>query len=147
MKKTALIAITLLIAPLSSYAAAPPAKAVAILESAFSCTQLASNFEPAQALLASAGWDISQGAKPVTLPFALKVFGLPAQKVVVLRDSGEQLYRAYFPGVSQQSLIKAAKLKLGRDGQEYGRATKLGVLTAGTEDGVSTLSCTIDTEG
>lgn len=147
MKKPALYLITLLSVSFGAQAAAPSPKAMSILEAALSCTQLPANFQPAQDVLASAGWDSSQGETPVPLPAALKVFGLPTQKIAVSRDGGEQYYRAYFPGVSQQNLIKAAKLKLGKDGKQYGRVTRLGVLTADTHDGASTLTCTIDTEG
>lgn len=147
MKKPALLLITLLSVSLGAQAAAPSPKALSMLEAALSCTQLPANFQPAQDVLASAGWNGSQGEKPVALPAPLKVFGLTTQKIAVSRDSGEQYYRAYFAGVSQQELVKAARLKLGKDGKQYGRVTKLGVLTADTQDGASTLTCTIDTEG
>lgn len=147
MKKPALLLITLLSVSLVAQAAAPSPKALSMLEAALSCTQLPANFQPAQDVLASAGWNGSQGEKPVALPAPLKVFGLTTQKIAVSRDGGEQYYRAYFAGVSQQELVKAARLKLGKDGKQYGRVTKLGVLTADTQDGASTLTCTIDTEG
>ena len=43
--------------------------------------------------------------------------------------------------------VRSGKAKLGKDGKSYGRATKLGVLTLGTENGETTLTCTVDTEG
>lgn len=127
-------------------AAGPWAKAAPVLEAALACNRIDNHFTLAEQALQGAGWNVSQGVTPVALPVTLKVYGLATQRVGVFRDGGEQLYRSYLPGVSLAQAVKAAKLKLGKDGQEYGRVTKMGVLTAGTEDGVTTLTCTFDSE-
>ena len=127
-------------------AADPWIKAKPVLEAALSCKRIDNSFTLAEQALQGAGWNVSQGVQPVALPVSLTVFGLPTQRVAVFRDGGEQLYRSYLPGTSLAQAVKAAQLKLGKDGQEYGRVTKMGVLTAGTEDGVTTLTCTFDSE-
>lgn len=121
-------------------------KAKPLLEAALSCQRIDSHFQLAEQALAGAGWNSSQGTTPVALPVPLQVFGLTTQRIAIARDSGEQTYRAFLPGVSVAQAVKAAKLKLGKDGKEYGRMAKLGVLTAGTEDGVTTLTCIFDSE-
>lgn len=117
-----------------------------LLEAALSCNRIGQQFQLAEQALVSAGWNSSQGTAPVSLPVPLQVFGLTTQRIAIARDSGEQTYRTFLPGVSIAQAVKAAKLKLGKDGKEYGRMAKLGVLTAGTEDGVTTLTCIFDTE-
>ena len=124
----------------------PWIKAKPVLEAALSCSRIDSHFTLAEQALQGAGWNVSQGVQPVALPVALKVFGLATQRIAVFRDGGEQLYRSFLPGVSIAQAVKAAQLKLGKDGQQYGRVTKMGVLTTGTEEGVTTLTCTFDSE-
>jgi hypothetical protein len=127
-------------------AAAQWTKAKPILEAALSCTRL-DNFKVAEKALEGAGWNSSQGVEPVTLPVQLKPFGLPTQKVAVVRDGFEHIFRSYLPGVTIEQAAKAANLKLGKDGHQYVRATKLGVLSTDTEEGVTTLTCRVDVEG
>lgn len=126
--------------------AAAWAKARPSIEAALTCASI-DKFKQAEGTLASAGWNASQGTDPVTLPVPLKVFGFDTLRIAVANDSGEQVYRAFLPGITVAQLAKAAKLKPGKDSQHYSRATKLGVLSAGTEEGVTALTCTIDTEG
>lgn len=121
-------------------------KAKPILEAALACSSI-DKFATAEKALGSAGWDSSQGITPVALPLELKTFGLPTQKVAVVRDGFEHIFRSYLPGVTVEQAAKAAKLKLGKDGHQYLRVTKLGVLTTDTEEGVTTLTCRVDTEG
>ena len=122
-------------------------KARALLEQALACTAIGKRFDFAEAALKQAGWRPEQGVSPIALPKPLKVYGLNISKIAISRDGGEQTYRSFLPGVNSQQVVKAASLKLGKDGKSYGRATKLGVLTLGTENGETTLTCTIDTEG
>ena len=122
------------------------AKAKPILEAALSCSRV-DNFKVAEKALEAAGWNSSQGVEPVTLPVQLKPFGLPTQKVAVVRDGFEHIFRSYLPGVTVEQAAKAANLKLGKDGHQYVRATKLGVLSTDTEEGVTTLTCRVDVEG
>jgi hypothetical protein len=135
--------------PAAAAAAAPSAqwtKARPILEAALACTSI-DKFATAEKALGGAGWTSDQGVTPVTLPVELKTFGLPTQKVAVVRDGFEHIFRSYLPGVTVEQAAKAAKLKLGKDGHQYVRVTKLGVLTTDTEEGVTTLTCRVDTEG
>ncbi|SEN57630.1 hypothetical protein SAMN05428959_102463 [Duganella sp. CF517] len=140
-------AATLLAIVASQAAAQTPSaqwtKAKPILEAALTCSRLDGSFQTAEKALTSAGWDRESA---VNLPLQVTPFGLPTQRVLVMRDGGEHTYRAYLPGVTEAQLVKAAKLKRGKDGQGYGRATKLGVLTASVEDGVTALTCTVNTE-
>jgi len=122
------------------------AKAAQMLEQALSCATLGKSFGAAESALQQAGWRSDQGVTPVQLAQPLKVFGLGTQKIAVSRDGGEQVYRSYLPGVSLQQAVKAASLKLGKDRKTYGRLTKLGVLTVDTENGETTLTCTVDSE-
>ena len=122
-------------------------KARALLEQALACTAIGKRFDFAEAALKQAGWRPEQGVSPIALPTPLKVYGLNISKIAISRDGGEQTYRSFLPGVNSQQVVKAASLKLGKDGKSYGRTTKLGVLTLGTENGETTLTCTVDTEG
>lgn len=121
-------------------------KAKPILEAALACASV-DKFATAEKALSGAGWSSDQGVTPVALPVELKTFGLPTQKVAVVRDGFEHIFRSYLPGVTVEQAAKAAKLKLGKDGHQYVRVTKLGVLTTDTEEGVTTLTCRVDTEG
>ena len=121
-------------------------KARPIMEAALACTSV-DKFAVAEKALGGAGWNPSQGVTPVALPVELKTFGLPTQKVAVVRDGFQHIFRSYLPGVTVEQAAKAAKLKLGKDGHQYVRVTKLGVLTTDTEEGVTTLTCRVDTEG
>ena len=121
-------------------------KARPILEAALACTSV-NQFAAAEKALGGAGWNASQGVTPVALPVELKTFGLPTQKVAVVRDGFEHIFRSYLPGVTVEQAAKAANLKLGKDGHQYLRVTKLGVLSTDTEEGVTTLTCRVDTEG
>lgn len=114
------------------------------IEQSLSCANIFTSYDAAEAWLKQVGW---RDGETVVLPQALKVYGLTTTKVAVFRDSGEHTYRSYFPGVSMKQLVKAASLKLGKDGLQYGRSGKGGVLTAATEGGETTLTCTVDTEG
>lgn len=116
------------------------------LESALSCKPF-DKFDAAEAWLASSGWRTGQGTAPVQLGAAVKVFSFSVSKVAVSRDAGEQVYRSYFKGVTSAQLVKAAGLKLGKDGRAWGRVTPLGVLATSTEDGETALTCTVETEG
>ena len=148
-KTSTIIAAACLLAATGGMALAatdPWIKAKPVLEAALACNRIDNHFTLAEQALQGAAWNSSQGVQPVALPVTLKVYGLATQRVAVFRDGGEQLYRSYLPGVSIAQAVKAAQLKLGKDGQEYGRVTKMGVLTAGTEDGVTTLTCTFDSE-
>ncbi|WP_293502358.1 hypothetical protein [Roseateles sp.] len=122
------------------------ARGRAQLESALSCKPFG-KFDAAGAWLASSGWRSGQGAVPVQLGTAVKVFGFSVSKVAVSRDGGEQVYRSFFKGVTSAQLVKAASLKLGKDGRAWGRVTPLGVLATGVEDGETALTCTVETEG
>lgn len=122
-------------------------KARQILERALSCTAIDKQFSHAEAVLKQAGWKPEQGVAPITLPEPLKVYGLSTAKIAVSRDGFEHTYRSLVSGVSVQQVIKAASLKLGKDGKNYGRTTKIGVLTVGTENGETALTCTVDAEG
>lgn len=122
-------------------------KARALLEQALACTAIGKRFDFAESALKQAGWRPDHGVSPIALPEPLKVFGLDTSKIAISRDGGEQTYRSFLPGVNSQQVVKAASLKLGKDGKSYGRATKLGVLTLGTENGETTLTCTVDAEG
>ena len=122
-------------------------KARALLEQALACTAIDKHFDFAESALKQAGWRPEQGVSPIALPAPLKVYGLNTSKIAISRDGGEQTYRSFLPGVNSQQVVKAASLKLGKDGKRYGRATKLGVLTLGAENGETTLTCTVDTEG
>lgn len=137
------------IPPVSSKGAPQPvgAKTKAQLEQALSCTAIGPRFELAESMLKQSGWNSDQGVTPVTLTESVKVYGLSVRKVAVSRDGGEQTYRSYLPGLTVQQLVKSALLKLGKDGKTYGRLTKVGVLSAGMEDGEATLTCTVNTEG
>jgi hypothetical protein len=121
-------------------------KAKPILEAALACTSL-DKFATVEKALGTAGWNASQGITPVTLPVQLKSFGLPTQKVAVVRDGVQHIFRSYLPGVTIEQAAKAAKLELGKDGHQYVRVTKLGVLTTDSEEGVTTLTCRVDVEG
>lgn len=121
-------------------------KARALLEQALACTAIGKRFDFAESALKQAGWRPEQG-DPIALPEPLKVYGLSTSKIDISRDGGEQTYRSFLPGLTSQQVVRAASLKLGKDGRSYGRATKLGVLTLGTENGETTLTCTVDTEG
>ena len=123
------------------------AKAKTQLEQALACTAIGQRFDLAETLLKQVGWRPDQGITPVTLGDPVKVYGLSVHKVAISRDGGEQIYRSYLDGVSIQQLVKSASLKLGKDGKTYGRLTKVGVLSAGTEGGEATLTCTVNTEG
>ena len=135
--------------PASSNGASQPvdAKTKAQLEQALSCTVIGPRFELAESLLKQSGWNPDQGVTPVTLAEPVKVYGFSVRKVAVSRDGGEQTYRSYLPGLTVQQLAQSALLKLGKDGKTYGRLTKIGVLSAGMEDGEATLTCTVNTEG
>lgn len=117
------------------------------LEQALACNAIAPHFERAESVLKQAGWRQDQGITPVALAEPLKVYGLGIRKVAVSRDGFEHVYRSYVPGGSIAQLVKSASLKLGKDGKNYGRLTKVGVLTAEMEGGEATLTCTVDTEG
>lgn len=141
----AVMALTVCVTAQAQPAAA--SKARAQLEQALACTAIAPHFERAEALLKQAGWRQDQGITPVTLAEPLKVYGLSIRKVAVSRDGFEHTYRSYVEGGSIPQLVKAASLKLGKDGKNYGRLTKVGVLTAEMEGGEAMLTCTVDTEG
>lgn len=82
----------------------------------------------------------------ITIDPPLMVYGLPVTKILYSGDSWELLYRAYFPGVKKETLIKAAGLKLGKDKIEYGMyRKKSGLLTLGEDEGVWALTCSFDT--
>ena len=123
------------------------AKAKTQLEQALACTAIGQRFDLAETLLKQVGWRPDQGITPVTLGDPVKVYGLSVHKVAFSRDGGEQIYRSYLTGVSIQQLVKSASLKLGKDGKTYGRLTKVGVLSAGMENGEATLTCTVSSEG
>lgn len=123
------------------------AKAKVQLEQALACTAIGKRFNFAESALKQAGWRPEQGVAPIALAEPLKVYGLNTSKIAISRGGGEQTYRSFLPGLNSQQVVKAASLKLGKDGKSYGRATKLGVLTLGTENGEITLTCTVDTEG
>lgn len=144
----------------NSSATAPPGERVAvatdnpmdskarqILERALGCSAIDKQFNHAEAALKQVGWKPEQGVALVTLPEPLKIYGLSTSKIAVSRDGFEHTYRSVLSGVSVQQVIKAASLKLGKDGKSYGRATKIGVLTVGTENGETALTCTVDVEG
>jgi len=118
-----------------------------MLEQALSCTTIVKRFDVAEAALKRIGWSPESGIATIVLPEPLRVYGLTATKLGVSRDGFEHVYRSYLPGVSKRQAIKAASLKLGKDGRSYGRATKTGVLTVAAESGETTLTCTVDTEG
>ncbi|MBI5926472.1 MAG: hypothetical protein HY836_12855 [Aquabacterium sp.] len=122
-------------------------KAKIQLEQALSCASITQRFDQAEAALRLSGWSPDQGITPVTLPEPLRIHGLTVRKVAVSRDGGEHVYRSFMPGVSWQEVVKAAALKLGKDGKTYGRLTKVGVLSADMEGGDPTLTCTVNTEG
>lgn len=122
-------------------------KAKSQLEQALSCASVSQRFDQAEAALRLSGWRQGQGITPVTLPEPLSVHGLTVRKVAVSRDGGEQVYRSFLAGVNLQQVVKAAALKLGKDGKSYGRVTKIGVLSADTEGSDITLTCTVNTEG
>lgn len=123
------------------------AKTRAQLEQAFTCTAIGKRFDQAESALKQVGWWSDQGVTPIELAEPVQVFGFSVHKIAIARDGGEQTYRSFFPGVSLQHVVKSASLKLGKDGKAYGRLTKLGVLTAGMEDGEVTLTCTVNAEG
>lgn len=133
--------------PVSATLVAMDAKAKAILEQALSCAGIGKSFDGAEQALKRAGWQPDQGVTPVAMPQQLEVFGLSTQKIAVFRDGGEYLYRSHLPSYSLQQVVKAAALKLGKDGRSYGRVTKHGVLSAIAENGETTLTCTVDVEG
>lgn len=123
------------------------ARAMAQLEQALACTAIGKRFDLAEAALKQVGWRPDQGVTPVALVEPVKVYGFGARKIAVARDGGEQTYRSFLSGVSLQQVVKAASLTLGKDRKTYGRVTKLGVLSAATENGETTLTCTVTTEG
>lgn len=118
-----------------------------LLEQALSCTAIGKSFDAAELALKQAGWQPDQGITPVKLAQSLTVYGLSSRKVAIARDGFEHTYRSYLPGINLQQVIKAASLKLGKDGKTYGRVTKLGVLSADIENGETTLTCIVDVEG
>ncbi len=122
-------------------------KAKTQLEQALSCTSVSPRFDQAEAALRLSGWRPGQGITPVTLTEPLSVYGLAVRRVAVSRDGGEQVYRSFLPGINLQQAVKAAALKLGKDGKTYGRVTKVGVLSAEMEGSDLTLTCTVNTEG
>jgi hypothetical protein len=122
-------------------------KAKTQLEQALSCTSVSPRFDQAEAGLKLSGWRPGQGITPVALTEPLSVYGLTVRKVAVSRDGGEQVYRSFLPGIILQQAVKAAALKLGKDGKTYGRVTKVGVLSAEMEGSDLTLTCTVNTEG
>ncbi len=122
------------------------AKAKAQLEQALACAAIGQRFDLAEAMLKQVGWRPDHGITPVTLAEPLTVHGLSVRKVAVSRDGGGQTYRSYLAGVGIQQLVKSAALKLGKDGKTYGRLTKVGMLSAGTEGGETTLTCTVSSE-
>lgn len=128
-------------------AMAMDSKAKTQLEQALACAAMGKTFDLAESALRQAGWQPDQGITSVTLQSSLKVYGLNTSKVAISRDSGQQTYRSFLSGFSLPQVAKAASLKLGKDGKTYGRVTKLGVLAAGAENGETTLTCTVDTEG
>lgn len=122
-------------------------KGKAQLEQALACVSIGRQFDPAEAVLKQSGWQSDQGITPATLSGPINVYGFSSRKIAVSRDGGEQTYSTYLSGISLQQLVKAASLKLGKDGKTFGRVTKIGVLSAGLENGEITLTCTVNTEG
>lgn len=122
-------------------------KAKTQLEQALSCASISQRFDQAEAALRLSGWRPGQGITPVTLTEPLSVHGLTVRKVAVSRDGGEQVYRSFLAGVNLQQVVKAAALKLGKDGKSHGRVTKIGVLSAEMDGSDLTLTCTVNTEG
>lgn len=123
------------------------AKAKAQLAQALSCITIDKHFDQAESALQKVGWRQDQAITPVLLPEPVKVYGFSARKIAIARDGFEHTYRIFLPGVSLQQVVKSASLRLGKDGKTYGRITKLGVLAVGSENGETTLTCTVDTEG
>lgn len=122
-------------------------KGKAQLEQALACVSIGRQFDQAEAVLKQSGWQSDQSITPATLSVPINVYGFSSRKIAVSRDGGEQTYSTYLTGISLQQLVKAASLKLGKDGKTYGRVTKIGVLSAGLENGEITLTCTVNTEG
>jgi len=122
-------------------------KSKQLLERALGCNEVGKSFDVAESALKQAGWQYGQGITPVSLQQSLEVYGLVTQKIAINRDGFEHTYRSFLSGISLQQVIKAASLKLGKDRKTYGRVTKMGVLTAGIEDGETALTCTVDVEG
>lgn len=116
------------------------------LERALSCSALDPQFTLAESALNQMGWRQSQGVTPVTLPGPVQVYGFEARKVAISRDGFEHIYRSFLEGVDLQRVVKAASLKIGKDGKTFGRVTRIGVLTAETQGAVTTLTCTVETE-
>ena len=93
------------------------------------------------------GLAAEQGVSPIALPEPLKVYGLNTSKIAISHDGGEQTLavsaRREFATGGQGGILEARQ---GRQ-ELRPRDQKLGVLTLGTENGETTLTRTIDTEG
>lgn len=59
---------------------------------------------------------------------SLVVFGVPIQKVSIFRESGEDVYRAFPQGLTEQQMAAAARLKKHKRGA-YQRSTEVGVIS------------------
>jgi hypothetical protein len=94
--------------------------------------------------MAATGWRLGT-LFPLDKP--VLVFGLPVQTIMVEGNDATETYHSYFTGVSKKQMIKAARLRLGRDKINYGRLTRLGVLEFHPSGSDTSVSCHVDFEG
>lgn len=123
-------------------------QATRVLESALSCTAVSRDFsKEVEPVIEAMGWRREGGITPFQLTSPVTVFGMQSSKVGVSRNGFENTYSTYLDSVSLNQLVKAASLKLGKDGKSFGRTTKLGVLSATQQANGLVLTCTVDVEG
>ena len=88
-------------------------------------------------------YGISPSAERFKLKRPLMVFGLPITTISIFRESGEDAYRVYPRGLSEQEMIAAARLTKHKWG--YQRTTKAGVISVENYEGLY-LQCSVVTE-
>jgi hypothetical protein len=113
------------------------------LEQALSCAPISNRFEQAGLAIRNSGWDDGGIDTVITLAEPLKVYGFNTRKVMVWRNSDEQRYRGILSGVSLAQVVKAARLKPGKDGKAMRRVNLVSILKAESENGQVVLTCTV----
>jgi len=113
------------------------------LEQALSCAPISNRFEQARLAIRNSGWDDGGIDTVITLAEPIKVYGFNTRKVMVWRDSEAQRYRSILSGVSLAQVVKAARLKPGKEGAAIRRVNIVTVLKAESENGQVVLTCTV----
>lgn len=115
------------------------------LQHALACVSAGRGFAAAESELSKAGWrdGPAAAATPVLLPKDVSVFGLKVRAATVSRAEGTDVYRSHLGDATPLQVIKAARLKRGKDGVSYSRPGALGVLSLDSDKGEVTLTCTV----